>query len=416
MDKVTYNLLSNAFKYTPSNGHIVLSVTVDEAKQQLQIQVSDSGVGIPKEKQAELFKRFMQSNFSGDSIGVGLHLTHELVQVHKGTIKYAENEGVGSVFTVSIPTDKSAYSEKDFLVPNNALLKDANIHTGHLAEPTDFLGDEQEELPEYEKVDNPLNKRKILIIEDDNDIRQFLKEEIGAYFEVEVAADGTSGFEKARSYDADLIICDVLMPGMTGFEVTKKLKSDFDTSHIPIILLTALNSPEKYLEGIESGADAYIPKPFSIKLLLARVFQLIEQRDKLREKYLNEPGIMRPVVCSTDRDKEFADRLTVVLEKHLARPDLTIDEFASIMKMGRTAFYKKIRGVTGYAPNEYLRIIRMKKAAELLLSDENLTVAEVSYRVGIDDPFYFSRRFKMQFGVSPSIYQRGAKNNSASEE
>ena len=416
LDKVTYNLLSNAFKYTPSNGHIVLSVTVDEAKQQLQIQVSDSGVGIPKEKQAELFKRFMQSNFSGDSIGVGLHLTHELVQVHKGTIKYAENEGGGSVFTMSIPTDKSAYSEKDFLVPNNALLKDANIHTGHLAEPTDFLGDEQEDLPEYEKVDNPLNKRKILIIEDDNDIRQFLKEEIGAYFEVEVAADGTSGFEKARSYDADLIICDVLMPGMTGFEVTKKLKSDFDTSHIPIILLTALNSPEKYLEGIESGADAYIPKPFSIKLLLARVFQLIEQRDKLREKYLNEPGIMRPVVCSTDRDKEFADRLTVVLEKHLARPDLTIDEFASIMKMGRTAFYKKIRGVTGYAPNEYLRIIRMKKAAELLLSDENLTVAEVSYRVGIDDPFYFSRRFKMQFGVSPSIYQRGAKNNSASEE
>ena len=206
-----------------------MSVTVDEAKQQLQIQVSDSGVGIPKEKQAELFKRFMQSNFSGDSIGVGLHLTHELVQVHKGTIKYAENEGGGSIFTVSIPTDKSAYNEKDFLVPNNALLKDANIHTGHLAEPTDFLGDEQEELPEYEKVDNPLNKRKILIIEDDNDIRQFLKEEIGAYFEVEVAADGTLGFEKARSYDADLIICDVLMPGMTGFEVTKKLKSDFDT-------------------------------------------------------------------------------------------------------------------------------------------------------------------------------------------
>ncbi len=416
LDKVTYNLLSNAFKYTPSNGHNVLSVTVDEAKQQLQIQVSDSGVGIPKEKQAELFKRFMQSNFSGDSIGVGLHLTHELVQVHKGTIKYAENEGGGSIFTVSIPTDKSAYNEKDFLVPNNALLKDANIHTGHLAEPTDFLGDEQEDLPEYEKVDNPLNKRKILIIEDDNDIRHILKEEIGAYFDVEVAADGTSGFEKARSYDADLIICDVLMPGMTGFEVTKKLKSDFDTSHIPIILLTALNSPEKYLEGIESGADAYIPKPFSIKLLLARVFQLIEQRDKLREKYLNEPGIMRPVVCSTDRDKEFADRLTVVLEKHLSRPDLTIDEYASIMKMGRTAFYKKIRGVTGYAPNEYLRIIRMKKAAELLLSDENLTVAEVSYRVGIDDPFYFSRRFKMQFGVSPSIYQRGAKNNSASEE
>ena len=133
-----------------------------------------------------------------------------------------------------------------------------------------------------------MNKRKVLIIEDDNDIREFLKEEVGVYFEVEVAADGTSGFEKARTYDADLIICDVLMPGMTGFEVTKKLKSDFATSHIPIILLTALNSPEKHLEGIEAGADAYIAKPFSIKLLLARVFRLIEQRDKLREKFSSE--------------------------------------------------------------------------------------------------------------------------------
>lgn len=152
-----------------------------------------------------------------------------------------------------------------------------------------------------------MNKRKVLIIEDDNDIREFLKEEVGVYFEVEVAADGTSGFEKARTYDADLIICDVLMPGMTGFEVTKKLKSDFATSHIPIILLTALNSPEKHLEGIEAGADAYIAKPFSIKLLLARVFRLIEQRDKLREKFSSEPGIVRAAVCSTDRDKEFAD-------------------------------------------------------------------------------------------------------------
>ena len=136
----------------------------------------------------------------------------------------------------------------------------------------------------------PLNKRKILIIEDDNDIRQFLQEEIGVYFEVEVAADGISGFEKATTYDADLIICDVLMPGMTGFELTKKLKTDFATSHIPIILLTALNSAEKHLEGIEAGADAYIAKPFSIKLLLARVFRLIEQRDKLKEKFSSEKG------------------------------------------------------------------------------------------------------------------------------
>ena len=343
LDKVTYNLLSNAFKYTPSNGTIILSVTVDEVKKTLQIQVADTGVGIPKEKQNELFKRFMQSSFSGDSIGVGLHLSYELVQVHKGTIEYKDNDGGGSVFTVCIPTDKSVYSEKDFLIPGNVLLKEAGGQAHHLLELS-------EELPEPEKIAEPLNKRKVLIIEDDNDIREFLKEEVGVYFEVEVAADGTSGFEKARTYDADLIICDVLMPGMTGFEVTKKLKSDFATSHIPIILLTALNSPEKHLEGIEAGADAYIAKPFSIKLLLARVFRLIEQRDKLREKFSSEPGIVRAAVCSTDRDKEFADRLAVVLEQNLSRPEFSIDEFAQLMKLGRTVFYRKLRGVTGYSP------------------------------------------------------------------
>ena len=409
LDKVTYNLLSNAFKYTPSNGTIILSVNVDEGKQTLQIQVSDTGVGIPKEKQNELFKRFMQSNFSGDSIGVGLHLSHELVQVHKGTIEYKDNEGGGSVFTVCIPTDKTVYSEKDFLVPGNVLLKEADGHVHHLLQLS-------EELPDPEKMAAPLNKRKVLIIEDDNDIREFLREEIGAYFEVEVAADGTSGFEKARTYDADLIICDVLMPGMTGFEVTKKLKTDFDTSHIPIILLTALNSPEKHLEGIEAGADAYIAKPFSVKLLLARVFRLIEQRDKLREKFSNEPGIVRPAMCTTERDKEFADRLAAILEQNLARPEFSIDEFAQLMKLGRTVFYRKLRGVTGYSPNEYLRVVRMKKAAELLLSEDNLTVAEVSYKVGISDPFYFSKCFKAQFGVAPSVYQRGVNNEGINEK
>ena len=409
LDKVTYNLLSNAFKYTPSNGTIILSVTVDEVKKTLQIQVADTGVGIPKEKQNELFKRFMQSSFSGDSIGVGLHLSYELVQVHKGTIEYKDNDGGGSVFTVCIPTDKNVYSEKDFLIPGNVLLKEAGGQAHHLLELS-------EELPEPEKIAEPLNKRKVLIIEDDNDIREFLKEEVGVYFEVEVAADGTSGFEKARTYDADLIICDVLMPGMTGFEVTKKLKSDFATSHIPIILLTALNSPEKHLEGIEAGADAYIAKPFSIKLLLARVFRLIEQRDKLREKFSSEPGIVRAAVCSTDRDKEFADRLAVVLEQNLSRPEFSIDEFAQLMKLGRTVFYRKLRGVTGYSPNEYLRVVRMKKAAELLLSGENLTVAEVAYKVGISDPFYFSKCFKTQFGVAPSVYQRGEMKEQGENE
>lgn len=401
LDKITYNLLSNAFKYTPSQGTIELTIHIDDDNaHQLRIEVSDTGVGIPKDKQKELFKRFMQSSFSGNSIGIGLHLTHELVLVHKGTISYKENDRCGSVFIVCIPTDKSVYQPKDFLVAGNVLLKEQH--------------EEEEEQRKYpislasdDGNPNPINKQKVLVIEDNEDIRQFLKEEIGNYFIVETAADGTAGFDKAKQCDPDLIVCDVLMPGMNGFEVTRRLKSDINTSHIPIILLTALSSEDKHLEGIEAGADAYIPKPFSSKLLMARIFHLIEQRAQLRKKFSNEPGTTHAVLCTSNRDKDFVDRLTVILEGNMADPNFTVDKFAQLMRLGRTVFYKKIRGVTGYSPNEYLRVMRMKKAAELLLSPENFTVAEVAYKVGINDPFYFSKCFKSQFGIAPSVYQKG---------
>lgn len=408
LDKVTYNLLSNAFKYTPSEGKIVLTVKVDETANTLIISVSDTGVGIPKEKRNELFKRFMQSSFSSSSVGVGLHLTHELVNVHKGTIEYKENDGGGSIFIVTLPLDTSMYEEKDFLIPHNVLMAEEEKHHTAIAEEQETFESKQDEFA------SPLNKRKVLIIEDDNDVRDFLKEEIGRYFEVELASDGVSGLEKAKESDADLIICDVLMPGMTGFEVTRKMKNDFNTSHIPIILLTAMHSAESHLEGVESGADAYITKPFSPKLLLARVFKLIEQREKLREKFSSDPTMLRPAICTSDKDKEFADKLLQILEREIANPQFTVDEFAAAMGYGRTVFYRKVRGVTGYSPNEYIRIMRMKKAVELL-KENKYTVAEVSYQVGINDPFYFSKCFKQQFGVAPSLFSKTTDGENTAE-
>jgi AraC-like DNA-binding protein len=192
---------------------------------------------------------------------------------------------------------------------------------------------------------------------------------------------------------------------MGGYEVTKRLKEDFQTSHIPVILLTALGTTENHLEGIESGADAYITKPFSSKLLLARIIKLIEQREKLRDKFSSEPGISRPAICSTDKDKEFVDKMHEILEAEITNAEFSVDDFAAKMGLGRTVFYKKVKGVTGHSPNEYLRIIRMKKAAEMLLTT-SLTVSEVSYKVGINDPFYFSKCFKSQFGMAPSVYQK----------
>ena len=220
LDKIVYNLLSNAFKYTPEGGKIVCSVDVEEETKKLIISVSDTGIGIPLEKRGQLFSRFMQSSFSGDSMGIGLHLTHELVNVHKGSIEYAENEGQGSVFTVTLPLDSSVYESKDFLI-STALMEE----TDHTDEgiPCRLVKEEQ--------MAAPLNKKKILIIEDDTDIREFLKKEISVYFEVVAEADGVAGFERARTYDADLIICDVLMPGMNGYEVTRKLKMNL----VPVI-------------------------------------------------------------------------------------------------------------------------------------------------------------------------------------
>ncbi len=399
LDKVVYNLLSNAFKYTPSNGKVILSAIVDEEKQCLEISVSDTGIGIAKEKRGELFKRFMQSNFSSNSTGIGLHLTHELVNVHKGTITYDENQGGGSIFTVLLPTATSVYEEKDFLIPHNAFLEEKSYKKE---------SEEETDIPEVNEIEarEPSNLYRLLIIEDDNDVREFLKDEFKPYFEVVTEADGVSGLERARTYDADLIICDVLMPGLTGFEVTRKLKSDFDTSHIPIILLTAMSSAENHLKGVESGADAYITKPFSPKLLLARAFQLIKQREKLRKKFSDEPGMITPTICTSEKDKQFADKLQAILEQQIGNSEFAVDDLASIMGLGRSTFYRKVRGVTGYSPNEYMRIIRMKKAAELLL-ENRYTVAEVSYKVGIEDPFYFSKCFKKQFGHSPSVYLRG---------
>lgn len=404
LDKIIYNLLSNAFKYTPSGGSISCSAHIDTEGKMLVIQVKDTGVGIPKNKQKELFGRFMQSSFSSNSMGIGLHLTNELVHTLKGTLSYQDNPAGGAVFTVKLPTDESIYEKKDFLSSESVLLQEEDKQRQDIAEleaePENTLSGNGRPLPEP-----PMNKRNLLVIEDDDDVRSLLKDELSTYFEVATAADGEAGIAYAIENDVDLIVCDVMMPGLSGFDVTQKLKTNFATSHIPIILLTALGDADNYLQGIESGADAYVTKPFSINLLLARISHLIEQRDKLREKFSKDPTSVRPIICTTDEDKKFTDKLLKVIEEHLQDGEFTADDFASEMALGRTVFYKKVKGVTGYSPKEYIRIMRMKKAAKLLL-EPNVTVAEVAYDVGMNDPFYFSRCFKSQFGISPSFYQK----------
>lgn len=394
IDKVVFNLLSNAFKYTPAKGTISVSLSFTDV---MTIRVADTGVGIPQEKREQLFSRFMQSSYTGESFGIGLHLTHELVRTHHGEITYQENEGGGSVFVVTIPLQKDCYEASDFLVKDSPILKVdlAKQRDGQEEKTTDAV-------PSAPSA--PLNRRTILLIEDDNDVREFLLSELENCFDLKVASDGKAGIAMAKELDVDLIVSDVMMPGMNGFELTKRLKNSFETSHIPIILLTALSTDENVLEGTESGADAYITKPFSPQLLMARILQLLNQREILRQKFGKEPQEIRSAMLSNEQDSLFVKRLDSIVYSRLGEQDLSVDKVAGLLHLGRTIFYKKVRGTTGYTPNEYIRVIRLRKAAELLKEGEK-NVSEVAYAVGFDNPYYFSKCFKEQFGMPPSQYR-----------
>lgn len=394
MDKVVFNLLSNAFKYTHAKGTISVSLSFTDV---MTIRVADTGVGIPQEKREQLFSRFMQSSYTGESFGIGLHFTHELVRTHHGEITYQENEGGGSVFVVTIPLQKDCYEASDFLVKNSPILK------ADLTKERD--GQEEKTTDAVPSAPSaPLNRRTILLIEDDNDVREFLLSELESCFDLKVASDGKAGIAMAKELDVDLIVSDVMMPGMNGFELTKRLKNSFETSHIPIILLTALSTDENVLEGTESGADAYITKPFSPQLLMARILQLLNQREILRQKFGKVPQEIRSAMLRNEQDSLFVKRLDSIVYSRLGEQDLSVDKVAGLLHLGRTIFYKKVRGTTGYTPNEYIRVIRLRKAAELLKEGEK-NVSEVAYAVGFDNPYYFSKCFKEQFGMPPSQYR-----------
>ena len=394
IDKVVFNLLSNAFKYTPAKGTISVSLSFTDV---MTIRVADTGVGIPQEKREQLFSRFMQSSYTGESFGIGLHLTHELVRTHHGEITYQENEGGGSVFVVTIPLQKDCYEASDFLVKDSPILK------ADLTKERD--GQEEKTTDAVPSAPSaPLNRRTILLIEDDNDVREFLLSELESCFDLKVASDGKAGIAMAKELDVDLIVSDVMMPGMNGFELTKRLKNSFETSHIPIILLTALSTDENVLEGTESGADAYITKPFSPQLLMARILQLLNQREILRQKFGKVPQEIRSAMLRNEQDSLFVKRLDSIVYSRLGEQDLSVDKVAGLLHLGRTIFYKKVRGTTGYTPNEYIRVIRLRTAAELLKEGEK-NVSEVAYAVGFDNPYYFSKCFKEQFGMPPSQYR-----------
>lgn len=399
MDKVIYNLISNSIKYTPEGGKIELSVDVDHNAQQVRIVVKDTGIGIPKDKRKNVFSRFSPGESSESSMGIGLNLTKSLVDANKGEIFYTPNPAGGTIMTVILPTETYVYESGDFKTVSGEVLdneKDLEIQREVVIH----------EIDDKEKPVRPINRHKILVVDDEYEIRKLIVEVLRDYFNVVEASNGQDALKLVHSDSSiELVICDVMMPVMSGYEVVSLIKNDIDTCHIPVILLTALESDEKKHEGFKSGADAYITKPFRPDYILTRILKLLEQRNKLREKFSNDLSLKTDAICTNDLDREFMDKVDKILNQQLSNPNFSMDDFASEMAMGRSSFYSKIHKVTGYSPNKYLRILRMKKAAELILTG-NYTAAEVSYMVGIQDASYFSKSFREQFGISPKAYYK----------
>ena len=366
VDKMAYNLLSNAFKYTTQKNSVTLRIMLDEDNRQLLFEVEDTGIGVPKEKQADLFTRFNQSTFSRESIGIGLHMVQELVRVHHGHIAFRENPEGGSIFSITLPTDQSVYQPDDFLTANDLLREQDESATASSPAIT------------YKEMERPpLNDHTILVVEDDDDMRDHLAVELRPCFVVETACNGEDALQKIRQQHPAVVISDIRMPIMNGFKLIQKIRQDKELSDLPVILLTGISDEEKMVKGTEYGADAYLFKPFNTKILIAKCSALIEQRERI---YGN-----------------------------LKNPNLQLMDFANSMKMGRTTFFKKVKQLTGMPPHEYIKKIRLTHAAELL-GDPVYSIAEVAYETGFDDPNYFSRIFKDYYGMTASQFRKGHGN------
>jgi signal transduction histidine kinase/DNA-binding response OmpR family regulator len=404
MTKIMTNLLSNAFKFTSEGGKITVSVHEGE-KKFIAIKVRDTGTGISEEELSKLFNRFYQVDSSQtreqEGTGIGLALTKELVELHQGTISADSKLECWTEFTVKLPLGRKHLKDEE-IVEEPVILSGAK----NLTEPTidDFVKtDSSLQAPQNE---NTLDEDKniVLLVEDNVDVRKFIKDSLGNVFQIEEAQNGEQGVRKAEQIIPDLIISDVMMPKMDGNELTRILKNDEKTSHIPIILLTAKSEQESKLEGLETGADDYLTKPFDTKELQVRIKNLINIRRQLQQKY--STGEFRPVKRGevkklSDLDERFMSKVMEVIESHISEEEFSIEEFDKEIGMGRVQIYRKLKALTGKSPSRYIRSIRLARAKSMI-EEKKGNISEIAYLVGFSSPQYFTRCFREEFGFPPS--------------
>lgn len=401
LERIVYNLLSNAFKFTPENGTIQVSLTLFDRDDvpSFRLKVSDTGVGMPAEHVQHIFDSFYQIDVHHAGSGIGLALVKAFVEMHHGNIRVETTPGQGTSFTIEIPAYQQGELDTNY-TRNSAL---TNLKEGAI------LAADQEEVPASHQESSE-NKETILVIDDNQDIRNYVRSVLQDEYKIVEAANGQEGIQQAMKYVPDVIICDVMMPIMDGMECCRHLKSEIQTSHIPVIILTAYAADEQKIKGYECGADSYLSKPFNARLLTVRLRNLIENRHRLQSFFTDGSNATLQKAPVADIDKGFLEKLYALIDSHLSDPDLSVEELGEQIGLSRVQLYRKTKALCGYAPNELLRIARLKRAASLLAGTEK-TIAEITYEVGFSSPSYFTKCYKEYFGENPTEFLKRKNGN-----
>lgn len=407
MRKVLFNLLSNAFKHTPAKGRITLSAA--STAEYITITVRDSGDGIRAEELQHIFERFYQADnqhsvASYAGTGIGLALTKGIIELHHGTIEVESAPDEGSCFTVRLPRSRACFDNDDDVsfvkhtaepwVWENTLPDEQLIDKLHAPAETPFAAEAKEQYT-------------ILLVEDNGELLNLLKEIFSPLYRVVTASNGEEGLQKAVEETPDLIVSDVMMPVMTGTEMCLKIKNNLNLCHIPVVLLTALDTVEQNIEGLCRGADDYITKPFNAKILLVRCNNLIRNRLIIQNRFAKDAVAEIDLLAANPVDKSFLEKVIKVVDKYIDCEELDIAVLCRELGVGRTLLHTKFKALTGMTPNEFVLNHRLKKAAFMLKNEPHLQIAEISDRLGFGSPRYFSRCFKNQFNRTPVDYRKG---------
>lgn len=390
MERIYFNLLSNAVKYTPENGKIVVSLQADVAS--LRFSVFNSGSYVSSQEVDAIFERFYQIDGHQAGTGIGLALVRAFVEMHGGQIT-AQSDEKGTTFTVLLPAQSiSQYHPTVVTLPAGETEVSATLVESELS------ADEEEA--------GATGRPTVLVIDDNADIRHYVKTLLAEEYQVLDAPEAATGIRLAMKYVPDVIVSDVMMPGMDGVECCRRLKTELQTCHIPVILLTACSLDEQRIQGYNGGADSYISKPFNSQLLLSRIRNLIDSRRQLRQFFGDNQTLAKENI--SDMDKDFVSRFKALVEEKMGDAELNVEDLGKDMGLSRVQLYRKLKSLTNYAPNELLRQARLKKAASLLASSE-MTIAEIAYEVGFSSPSYFTKCYKEQFGESPTDFLKRKK-------